>query len=61
VISSASADANDYLGNITDFLTSGYKFSRKQQPHIAPIISIVDTSPLSDRLIVLSEARNQAR
>jgi len=61
VVSSASSAANNYLGNLTDFLTSAYKFSRKQIKHVAPIISIVESSPLADRLIILSEARNQAR
>jgi leucyl aminopeptidase len=60
-ISEKSGEAKDYLGNVTDFLSSAYVFWRKSKPHNAPTISVVNTSPKARRIIALSEARNQTR
>lgn len=60
-VSSASADASDYLGNLSDFLSSAYKFSRKSKAHTPPTISILSTTPLVHRLIDLANTRNQTR
>lgn len=51
----------DYLGNITDFLSSAYRFDRKQNQSPGFIISLVDTTPKIQRIINMSDARNRTR
>jgi leucyl aminopeptidase len=60
-VSSSSADSPDYLGNISDFLSSAYKFSRKSKPHTAPTISLLSSVPHAHRLVDLARTRNQTR
>jgi hypothetical protein len=56
-----SSHDKDYLGLATDFLSSPYKFWRKQAPYTPPTISVVGTTPYTDRLIELTTTRNQTR
>jgi len=60
-VSSSSADSVDYLGNISEFLSSAYKFSRKSKPYAAPTIALLSSVPHAKRLIDLALTRNQTR
>lgn len=40
-ISEGSAEAHDYIGNATDFLSSAYKFWRKSKPYTPPVVSLI--------------------
>lgn len=60
-VSEASSKAADYLGSITDFLSSAYRFDRKQNQSSGFIISLVNTTPKIHRIINMSEARNTTR
>jgi leucyl aminopeptidase len=60
-VSSGSTESVDYLGNLSDFLSSAYKFSRKSKKYVPPVISVVNTAPLLTRIIGLAETRNQTR
>lgn len=57
----ASEIEKTYLGDISNLLSSAYVFSRKQVPHKAPTINVVQTTPQAHYLISLAEARNQTR
>jgi leucyl aminopeptidase len=60
-VSSGSADSSDYLGSISDFLSSAYKFSRKSKQPTPPTVSLLASVPLVDRLVDLVRTRNQTR
>lgn len=60
-ISNASADASDYIGILSDFLSSAYKFSRKSKKPLPPVVSIINGAPNLHYLIDLAEARNRCR
>lgn len=60
-ISNSSADASDYLGILSDFLTSAYKFSRKSKKPLPPVVSIINGAPHLQYLIDLAETRNRSK
>jgi hypothetical protein len=53
-ISNGSADASDYIGTLSDFLSSAYKFSRKSKKPLPPVVSIVNGAPNVHYLIDLA-------
>ena len=61
-----AADVGDiqhqhYLGDVSDFLSSAYRFSRKQKSEASFVISIDKLSPKIHRAVDLAQARNRAR
>ena len=60
-VSKAAADHDDYVGAITDFLSSCYKFNRKSVRPDPPAIAVDEGVPKVHKLISLVEARNQCR
>lgn len=60
-ISNGSADASDYLGTLSDFLSSAYKFSRKSKKPLPPVVSIINGAPHLHYLIDLVDTRNRTR
>lgn len=60
-ISKGSGELPDYLGLLTDFLSSAYRFNRKSKRPTPPTISILVSAPHAEHLIALSSTRNQTR
>lgn len=60
-VSAASGQLSDYLGLLTDFLSSAYRFNRKSKRSPAPVISLLSTVPQVHYLIDLCTTRNQTR
>ena len=50
-----------YLGDVSDFLSSAYKFTRKSNPKSPNVVSIDKSSPKIHRAINLAESKNRAR
>jgi leucyl aminopeptidase len=60
-VSPISAHGHNYLGNVSDLLSSAYFFSRTQHYHAPSVISVESTVPEIQHLINLSKGRNQTR
>lgn len=60
-VSSGSADKSDYLGLMSEFLSSAYKFTRKEKQPLPPTVSILSSSPHAQRIADLAYTRNQTR
>lgn len=60
-VSEQSANGKEYLGEISDLLSSVYVFSRKQVNPAPYVISVERTVPEFERLIQLAETRSQVK
>ena len=60
-VSKAASDCDDYVGSITDFLSSCYRFNRKSVRDAPPSVSVHEEVPKVHEVVNLVEARNQCR
>jgi hypothetical protein len=51
----------DYLGILSDLISSTYKFSRKSKKSPFPVVSLEKSVPRVHEVISLAEARNRSR
>ena len=49
------------MGNVSDFLSSAYKFNRKSTASDVPLIYVDSAVPNVHRVVSLAEALNKAR
>jgi leucyl aminopeptidase len=52
---------HNYLGFVSEFLGSAYKFDRKEKPSTPHVITILEASPKIHRAVNLAIAKNRAR
>jgi leucyl aminopeptidase len=55
------SEHHHYLGTVSEFLSSAYKFDRREKRGPIPVISIDKSSPKIHRAVNLAEAKNRSR